>query len=49
VVPVTGDDGLDVATWSNAIESAPRDREAEFGRVAARSGRGHRTYGVRTP
>jgi glycosyltransferase involved in cell wall biosynthesis len=35
VVPVTGDDDGDVDAWSIAIESALRDRDAEFRRVAA--------------
>lgn len=35
VVPVTGDDDRDVAEWSAVIESALRDRDAEFQRVAA--------------
>jgi len=35
VIPVTRDDDRDVAAWSNAIESALRDRDAEFRRVAA--------------
>lgn len=35
VTPVTGNDDHDVQTWSNAIESALRDRHAEFQRVAA--------------
>jgi glycosyltransferase involved in cell wall biosynthesis len=39
VVPVTGNDDRDVAVWSNAIESALRDRDAEFRRVAALRGR----------
>ncbi|MFC3895623.1 glycosyltransferase [Lentzea rhizosphaerae] len=34
VVPVTGDDDRDVEKWSAVIESALRDRDAEFRRVA---------------
>ncbi|MEU8235151.1 glycosyltransferase [Actinoplanes sp. NPDC048967] len=39
VVAVTGDDDRDVTAWSNVIDSALRDRDAEFRRVAALRGR----------